>query len=316
MSELLAPTFSLESSGLRIDATTDPDDPVLEAFFSGYDRAFVLANEKEGLDGFKACLALNRPPSYAPLRASYGPFREIVFVASDPEVDAVIGGANFIAYPVRGAAGPVLCANLNYVYSNPARRRHGYLRRLVSAVEDVIDELFQRSTSAPLASDRPLIFLEQNDPLQLTPEEYAHDTAHSGIDQIDRIGIWTKLGARILDFPYVQPPLSAEQDADHTLLYAVLGAPSDQIDPRVVRQHLDRFFSISVLKGIDAASEATAAAQLTRLDQLAASNGTIPLLNPGPWLAQVRGASATDRLAGPRGGCSLRDVLRRFEGTR
>src|SRR6185369_807335 len=97
MVETLDPRFSLRTSdGLRIDATTAPDDAIVDAFFAGYDQAFVLANEKEGLDGFRECLALNQPPRYPELRAEHGPFREVVCTATDPELGAVIGGANFI----------------------------------------------------------------------------------------------------------------------------------------------------------------------------------------------------------------------------
>ena len=48
---------------LLVDATTDADDPILASFFEGYDRAFVLANEKEELEGFRTCMPSNRPPA-------------------------------------------------------------------------------------------------------------------------------------------------------------------------------------------------------------------------------------------------------------
>ncbi len=47
----------------------------------------------------------------------------------------------------------------------------------------------------------PAIFIEQNDPLRLTAAEYAADTAHSGIDQVDLLAIWSRVGAEVLDFP-------------------------------------------------------------------------------------------------------------------
>ena len=307
VSELLDLRFSLRSAeALEIDATTAPDDPIVDAFFAGYDRAFVLANEKESLDGFRACLALNVSPSYPRLRAEYGPFREVVFTATDPSVGAVIGGANFIAYPIASAGGIALCANLNYVYSDPAQRRRGYLRRLVAAVGEVIRKLF------PLGPVPPplLIFLEQNDPLRLTAEQYAHDSEHSGIDQVDRIGIWTKLGARILDFPYVQPPLSADQNADDTLLYAVIGSAAPSVAPFVLRQHLLRFFGISVLKGMPASAHPAAIPQLALLEELEAHGEAVHLLDPAPWLARLPVAGARSRLVGLEHMASLRDVLR------
>ncbi len=40
--------------GVRALATEDPGSPVLTRFFAGYDRAFVLPDEREELEGFEA----------------------------------------------------------------------------------------------------------------------------------------------------------------------------------------------------------------------------------------------------------------------
>ncbi len=303
------------TQGLRLDVTSDPSSPIVARFFEGYDRAFVLANEKEGLEGFKTCLALNHEPLYRALHDRYGPFRELVLVATDLATSQVIGGANFIAYPLQGSEGTRLCANLNYVYSDPSQRRRGYLRRLVAAVGEVVDGLFPSLLSGPgpAVASAPLIFLEQNDPLRLSPEQYAHDTQHSGIDQVDRIGIWAKLGARILDFPYVQPPLSVEQAADRTLLYSVLGATQAELDPAVLRQHLTRFFGISVLKGKDPTVDASAAEQFALLAELEARGAKVALLDANPWLAQLPPPGTPQRLAGLEHYGSLLEVLRNFQ---
>src|SRR5262245_56131772 len=68
----------VSTSGLVIDATTSPDDGLLEEFYRDYDGAFVLENEKEGYDGFAECLELNAGDHYASLVKRYGPFREFV----------------------------------------------------------------------------------------------------------------------------------------------------------------------------------------------------------------------------------------------
>ena len=78
---------------LSIEATDRADNGVLDAFYAAYDKAFVLANEKEELDGFHDCLALNVGGAHERLRARYGPFRELVMVARDNS-GAVVGGAN------------------------------------------------------------------------------------------------------------------------------------------------------------------------------------------------------------------------------
>jgi hypothetical protein len=35
------------------------DSPLFDHLMSGYDRAFVLPDERKELDGFRACLAIN-----------------------------------------------------------------------------------------------------------------------------------------------------------------------------------------------------------------------------------------------------------------
>src|SRR5271165_6314925 len=51
-------------SGLVIEASTSAEGGVLREFYSDYDKAFVLENEKEEFDGFAECLALNYGPEY------------------------------------------------------------------------------------------------------------------------------------------------------------------------------------------------------------------------------------------------------------
>ena len=116
-----------------------------------------------------------------------------------------------------------------------------------------------------------------------------------------------------LDFPYVQPPLSAEQEADTTLLYSMLGTQAQSVEPALLRQHLARFFGISVLKGGDPATDAAAVAQFALLDEMQARGATIPLLDPAAWLAQLPPPGTHDRLRGLESEVSLRDVLRRFQ---
>ncbi len=132
-----------------------------------------------------------------------------------------------------------------------------------------------------------LVFIEQNDPLLLTPQAYARDSGYSGIDQFDRLRIWNRQQARVLDFPYVQPPLSAHQQADERLIYSVLGAPGATLEAGLLKRHLRGFFGISVLKG--AALEAVPAAlrQLDALDAMARAGQPVALLDPGPALAAL-----------------------------
>lgn len=280
--------------GLRVRTTLDADGPLLPAFYADYDRSFVLPNEKEELKGFADCLALNFGPDYARLAEIYGPYREVVLLAGDSE-DVSVGGANFIVAPNRGR----LCMNLNYLFVLPEQRRKGYLASMVHAVREAAHKYF------PGHPQEPLIFIEQNDPLRMSAREYAEDTEHTGLDQLDRIAIWAKLGARILDFPYVQPALSEAQLPDSNLVLSVLGATENSLDACVLRDHLERFFAISVLKGQGMESSPEAQQQLAELSENCRQSRSIALLDPTGALDQLRKSPPSLNSAG-----SLRSFLR------
>ena len=263
---------------LSIEATDRADDGVLDAFYAAYDKAFVLANEKEELDGFRDCLALNTGGAHQHLRARYGPFRELVMVARDDN-GAVVGGANFIViqHPSGAAHAVGHTVNLNYLFVAPSQRGRGRSRTLLGACHRLAD-----ATAAAWRADarvKSLFFLEINDPFRLTPEQYRLDSEHAGIDQVTRLAYWAGMGATLLDWPYVQPALSAEQEDDRTLAYSVLDAGADRLPAALVLWHLERFFAISVLKGADLQSSPSASQQVRALQQQA--GGALRLLDFG-----------------------------------
>lgn len=263
------------TAGLLLRVTDSGNGSTFDRFFRGYDRAFVLPNEKEDVEGLRACFALNRGEAGARLEAVHGPYREIALVAEDRGEE--VGGANFIAMPVGQG---VATANLNYIYVNPGCRGRGYLSRLQQAVRDVIWGLFPGSTSV-------LVFIEQNDPFRMTEADYRRDTAFTGLDQLDRLRIWTRLGARVVDFPYRQPPLSADQEADDTLVYSVLGAEGPDLDACILRTHLQKFFGVSVLKGAGLDASPDAALQIATLDRKCAAGERVGLIDPSGLLARA-----------------------------
>jgi len=59
-------------SGLVVDASISSADGVFNEFYSDYDAAFVLKDEKEGFDGFAACLALNSGEAYDSIAGRLG----------------------------------------------------------------------------------------------------------------------------------------------------------------------------------------------------------------------------------------------------
>jgi hypothetical protein len=239
---------------------------------------------------------LSSGEAYETLSTRFGAFREFVLVARDSETGDRIGGANFIALPLNirnQTDSTVLSLNLNYIFINRAVRQHGYLRRLVSDLPDLALQLLRVTNPADIPStwtssrrDRSVglpiwIFIEQNDPCRMSPQDYELHTKYSGIDQIARIRIWPRRAAKIVDFPYVQPPLSADQQADSHLVYAVLGAARDSIDACPLHSNLSRFFGISVLKGRDPHSESSTREQLSTLDRLCSIPRPVHLLSVG-----------------------------------
>jgi hypothetical protein len=311
----------VSGSGLVIEVTTAADDGLLEEFYRDYDGAFVLENEKESYEGFAECLRLNAGDHYANLVGRYGPFREFVGVVRDPATGARVGGANFIMFPIAGATArePVLSINLNYVFINARLRRTGLFRRLMDDLPAVAVRLFVETNAADLPKDLPkdlpnprgegeppvYIFIEQNDPFRMSREDYDRDTQLTGLDQVARIGLWSRLGARIVDFPYVQPPLSRGQGADDTLAYAVLGVRDADLDACLLRAHLERFFGISVLKGADLSVEPTAAAQLSELAARCKEKRRVPLLDGNVPVIESALAKTAGRPA------TLREALRK-----
>ncbi len=202
-------------SGISIEASVSANDGLLTKFFAGYDKAFVLPNEKEQLDGFADCLSLNEGESYRNLCNLFGPFREFIFLATDSRTGVQLGGGNLIAFPIidhENSAESVLSVNLNYIFVNQEVRGRGYFTRLIRDFPAMVVSLFSRSNPDVLSSCsiKTVIFIEQNDPFKMGREEYERDTLHAGIDQIHRIGTWARRGAKIVDFDYAQPALSSQ----------------------------------------------------------------------------------------------------------
>src|SRR5215470_3435039 len=317
----------VSTSGFVIDATTSAEDGLLREFYSDYDRAFVLENEKEGYDGFVECLRLNDGAQYDDLVRRYGPFREFVIVVREAATGARVAGANFIIFPLSPKSSTknstkqtrslALSMNLNYVFVNSESRRQGVFRRLVGDLPDIAYRLFAETNASDLPKEwrdaakrasmpQIYMFIEQNDPFRMSTEDYERDTKLTGLDQVVRIGLWSRLGAKIVDFPYVQPPLSKDQAAEQTLAYGVLGAADAALDACLLRAHFERFFGISVLKGADLSTEPTAAAQLSELSVACNDGRRIPLLDAS---TSMMGSTLADHSANRP--ATLREALRR-----
>lgn len=278
-------------SGLRFEYLWEPDDPLLtNDFYPGYDQSFVIDSEKEELKGFTDCLALNMDDTCRQLTARHGPYREYVLVAYDKQ-GAVVGGANFLCLllqdvTINGQA--AITINLNYLFVLPTHRGKGYLRPILEACSHLSLETLRHAKSGLDTINESIVFFEQNDPVRMSLKDYEDDSQQSGLDQIQRIAIWAKIGARIIDIPYVQPALSANQEDDHNLLYCVIcGDAATSLDPCLLKAHLERFFHISVFKNaMENAANPAANKQLTMLEMRCQQGKAIQLANGGIWASR------------------------------
>ena len=184
------PSFaSALPGGVRVRATTDPASPLLRRFFAGYDRAFVLPDEREDFAGFQKCLALNATHR----RALGRQHCEIVAVLEDVN-GVLLGGANFLATSVvLGPAEPSATVALNYVYVEEAARGRGLLRQALVAVKALALE----SLGLDRAGPAPAVFIEQNDPLRMSAEAYRADSEHCGLDQLGYLVAPWRSGGRL-----------------------------------------------------------------------------------------------------------------------
>ncbi len=289
---------------LIVQQTDIGEGAVFDRFFAGYDRAFVLPDEKEDRDGFIACLALNHGAEKARLTALYGDFREICLTVDQAD-GTHVGGANLIAAPLPEAAGrSIATANLNYIYVDPSQRGRGRLRQMVEIITDAVRAMF--------GVEHVLLFLEQNDPFAMSEAAYARDSDFTGLDQLDRLRIWTRQGARILDYRYVQPALTPAHEPDDSLLYALIGTKSP-LPACWLAAHLRRFYGISVLKGAPLESDAVASNQIAALERDCAADRTIALLDPSPLLASLKSREAARPLLGTTPGTTVA-ALHRYAG--
>jgi hypothetical protein len=286
-----APIYQFEQDGHWVQASDRADDGVLADFFPVYDAAFVLANEKEGMEGFIDCLALNHGGQHDDLRATCGQFRELVLVVRGAPEGPVLGGANILVlvHQASQATGFDYTLNLNYVFVTPGQRGKHLSRVLLAACQHLAAELVRGQPSPSVSNTPPsgLIFLEINDPFRLTPEQYRIDSEHAGIDQLARLAYWSRMGAKVLNWSYVQPALSADQKDDDTLCLAVIGAPEGHLAASLVLYHLERFFAISVLKGQPVKSNDSAHAQVVRLRRAAGTGAGVTLLGLSERLSRL-----------------------------
>jgi GNAT superfamily N-acetyltransferase len=284
----------------HVALTTKPYSRLVDLFCREYRPAFVMPSERESRYGFRLCLSLNGAAGAA-AQVRFGPGREHIALLRDC-TGAVAAGMNFICFPMPGRA--AMSVHTTYVFVAPAWRGHGLLRGVYRATERIA-RAYGRECGLP--DDLSVLFIgEQKDPFRMTLEAFRTAATAYGPDAFDRLAMWGQLGARVLRFRYVLPPLRAHGPPDATLFLRVLfrdelgdarpDAAPRHVDADVLHEHLRRFFGLSVAKGLyDPADRPEVRAQMAQLKARAA----IPaLVMPPPrrlavWKQIVRAALAS-----------------------
>jgi GNAT superfamily N-acetyltransferase len=183
------------SSEIRDLGTSAQDRELLRAFYTDlFVPAFVDADERESLANIQR---------YLELKAAgwYGPNNYHIRVLLDG--DRVVGGtiADYLAAPNVGV--------VEFLVTAPDRRERGLGRRLLDDVEAALDEDARLAGTPGLRA----VVAEMNDP-------FHSSLARDSMDPFTRLLIWSRWGYLKLDFPYVQPALSAAQRPVASMLLA------------------------------------------------------------------------------------------------
>lgn len=310
-------TFPTEMSvgdDIVVQVSDNADDGILDKFFPQYDVSFVLPDEKETLQGFGECLALNHGPEHQRLARRYGEFRELILIAHERENGDVVGGANLLVASglVADEAGATTCTvNLNYLFVVPRFRGRRLSIKLLETCKAVVSALIdgwcEQGCVPNLSGGEVPIFLEIADPFLLSDSQFRMEQDLTGTDALRRLKYWAERGARIVDFPYVQPALSEAQVSDQTLVLGMIGATSPHLSSSLLRGHLERFFAISTSKGKGGLGSPDVRGQLSRLRQLELASRSVELLPIEDAFSRVAADFERQDASRPR---NIRDAIR------
>ena len=208
---------------IRIFTDTFSEDFL--AVYNLYRSIFPDENEAEDLEGLRAQDALE---GNAELVSRYGRFRQfwmVLYEGGKPK-----SGVNFQVFriPEHKATTIHIC----YIFTAKDSRGKGYASELLERIDS-------------LGADA--VFIEVDDPKKMPEEVMEESIRCSGITPKKRLSWWKHRGYVPLDFPYVQPPLSADKQPADWMLLAVKTRKKKLLN-ELLSAHLRRFFYLAVLK--------------------------------------------------------------------
>lgn len=195
--------------------------------FELYRSIFGNDDEAEDFEGIQRSYRMVVTPE---LSERFGPFQQYWIEARQDGVS--VGGVNFTVFKID--AYDLSSVHINYIFVSPAQRGKGIGRVLLEKVKEV--------------SCADLFFCEQNSPDRMSSEEIERDLRLSGISATQRIRWWLRRGFRALDMDYIQPPLSEEKSPCTSMTLNVYPWYVRSLSAGLVREHLLRFYYLSVFK--------------------------------------------------------------------
>jgi GNAT superfamily N-acetyltransferase len=191
----------MNSMAYRELSASPEDRALLRRFYELYVAEFPHPDERESLENMTRYLELKDHGWYG--ANNY----HVVLLLLD---DEVIGGSvsDYLADPNTGV--------IEFLVVAPGSRRRGAGGRLLRWTEEAVAA--DARTRAGRALD--YVVAEMEDPFKVRPSD-------ASLDAFLRTEIWDRWGYRRLDFPYVQPALSAGQHAATHLMLVLKATTPD-----------------------------------------------------------------------------------------
>lgn len=274
--------------GLEIVLSNAFDSPVFEGFHALLEIC-MPEHMKESREAYRELFEITRGDAGRSLRARFGEFAEVVGVARVPGGDGrIVAAGNLGIYrfgndPVRRTVA------YHYTFAVPGERRSGYASRTYNGILEEITRLSDGAVGPAAPVD--LVIGEMSNPFDALSRLPANP-AEGIADPVARLRWAHWMGARVLDLDY-QAPHAGPDAEEGTPYLPILYGPADlgALDARLLRDHFERFFTISVLRGVDSRQNPLARRQLEHLDALC-RDGVRFVPTPIPEWLRARGVES------------------------